>query len=78
MNPEKLTSTPTKQEIWKNLQVRVSEQEHLCYGFLVRAKKTSGELFSDNSFSSAILDRQGFMFRAPVDLRTKEAESFSP
>ena len=36
------------------------------------------ELFSDNSYLSAILDRQGFMVTAPVDLRTKEAESFSP
>ena len=24
--------------IWKNLQIRVNEQEHLYYGFPVRAK----------------------------------------
>ena len=36
------------------------------------------ELFCDNSFLSAILDRQGLMVAAPVDLRTKKAESFSP
>ena len=29
------------QWIWKNLLIRVSEQEHLCYGFLVRAKQMS-------------------------------------
>ena len=26
------------QWIWKNLKIRESEQEHLCYDFLVRAK----------------------------------------
>ena len=36
------------------------------------------ELFSDNSYFSAILDRQGLMVAAPVDLRTKKAEGFSP
>ena len=36
------------------------------------------ELFSDNSYLSAILDRQGPMVAAPTDLRTKKAESFSP
>ena len=36
------------------------------------------ELFSDNSYLSAILDRQGLMVAAPVDQRTKKAESFSP
>ena len=36
------------------------------------------ELFSDNSYLSAILDRQGLLVAAPVDLRTKKAESFSP
>ena len=36
------------------------------------------ELFSDNSFMSAILDRQGLPVAAPVDLRTKKTESFSP
>ena len=36
------------------------------------------ELFCDNSFSSALLDRQGLIVAAPVDLRTKKAESFSP
>ena len=32
------------------------------------------ELFSDNFYLSAILDRQGLMEAAPVDLRTKKAE----
>ena len=36
------------------------------------------ELFSDNSYMSAILDRQGLSVAAPVDLRTKKTESFSP
>ena len=36
------------------------------------------ELFSDNSYLSAILDQQGRMVAAPVDLRTKKAEGFSP
>ena len=36
------------------------------------------EMFSDNSFLSAILDRQGLQVAAPIDLRTKKAESFSP
>ena len=36
------------------------------------------ELFSDNSFLSAILDRQALMVAAPADLRTKKAEGFSP
>ena len=36
------------------------------------------ELFSDNSNLSAILDRQGLLVAAPVDLRTKKAESFWP
>ena len=35
------------------------------------------ELFSDNSYLSAIFDRQGLLVAAPVDLRTKMAESFS-
>ena len=36
------------------------------------------ELFSDKSYLSAILDRQGLWVAAPVDLRTKKTESFSP
>ena len=36
------------------------------------------ELFSVDSYLSAILDRQGLMVAAPVDLRTKKVESFSP
>ena len=36
------------------------------------------EMFSDNSYLSAVLDRQGLQFAAPIDLRTKKAESFSP
>ena len=36
------------------------------------------EMFSDNSFLSAILDRQELQVAAPIDLRTKKAESFSP
>ena len=37
-----------------------------------------GELCSDNSYLSAILDRQGLMFAPPADQRTKKAEGFSP
>ena len=36
------------------------------------------ELFSDNSYLSDILDRQGLMVAAPVDLRRNKADSFSP
>ena len=36
------------------------------------------ELFSDNSYQSAILGRQGLLVAAPVDLRIKKTESFSP
>ena len=36
------------------------------------------ELCSDNFYLSAILDRQGLMEAAPVDLRTKKAEGSSP
>ena len=36
------------------------------------------EMFSGNSYLSAILDRQGFQVAAPIDLRTKKVESFSP
>ena len=35
------------------------------------------ELFSANSYLSAILDRQGLTVAAPIDLRTKKAENFS-
>ena len=36
------------------------------------------ELFSDNSYLSAIHDRQGLLVVVPPDLRTKMTESFSP
>ena len=36
------------------------------------------ELFCDNSYLSAILDRQGLLVADPVDLRTNKTESFSP
>ena len=36
------------------------------------------EMSLDNSYLSAILDRQELQVAAPVDLRTKKAESFSP
>ena len=36
------------------------------------------DMFSDNSYLSAILVRQGLKVAAPVDLRTKKTESFSP
>ena len=35
-------------------------------------------MFSNNSYLSAILDRQGLQVAAPINLRTKKAESFSP
>ena len=34
------------------------------------------EMFSDNSYLSAILDRQELQVAAAIDLRTKKAESF--
>ena len=36
------------------------------------------ELFSDNSYLSAILGRHGLLVAATVDIRTKKTESFSP
>ena len=36
------------------------------------------EMFSDNSYLSAILDQQGLQVAAPIDLRTKKSESLSP
>ena len=36
------------------------------------------ELFSDSVYLSAILDRQGLLVAAPIDLRTKTAEILSP
>ena len=36
------------------------------------------ELFSDDTYLSAIRDRQGLLVESPIDLRTKKAESFSP
>ena len=36
------------------------------------------ETFSDNSYLSAILDRQGLLVAAPIDLRTKTAENCTP
>ena len=36
------------------------------------------EICSDNSYLSAILDRQGLLVAAPIDLRTKKAENFTP
>ena len=35
-----------------------------------------GELFFDNSYLSAILDRQRLQVATPIDFRTKKAESF--
>ena len=35
-------------------------------------------MFSDNSYLCAILDRQGLSVAAPVDLRTKKAETKNP
>ena len=46
--------------------------------FSCEGQKDVWELFSDNSYLSAILDRQGLMLAAPVDLRTKRSEGFSP
>ena len=64
--------------IWKNFQIRVSEQEHLFYGSLAKDKQMSGEMCSDNPYLSATLDRQGLLVAAPMDLRTKKAENFTP
>ena len=64
--------------IWKNFWIRVSEQELLCCGSLVKGQIDVWEMFSDNSYLSAILDRQGLQVAAPIGLRTKMAECFSP
>ena len=122
MNPEQLTSTPTKQDFLNEEIQKVGDEdtsrgpttrrhsrflermkfvppifkcENKCFvGKMILAKfrrpvvdgflvTTSGqtdvwELFSHNSCFSAILDRQGLLVAAPVDLSTKKAESFSP
>ena len=36
------------------------------------------EMFSDNSYLSAILDRQGLLVAAPIDVRTKKADNLTP
>ena len=36
------------------------------------------EMFTDNSYLSAILDRQGLVVAVPVNSKTKKAEGFSP
>ena len=36
------------------------------------------EVFSDESYLSAILDRQGLLVAAPIDLRTKKAQKSTP
>ena len=59
-------------------QLRVSEQEHLCCGYLVKGRTEFWDLFADNSYLSAILDRHGLLVTAPINLRKKKAESFSP
>ena len=51
---------------------------HLCCGFLANVKLMFGKLFSGNSHLSAILDRRGLSVTVPVDLGTKNSESFSP
>ena len=56
----------------------MSEQEHFFYGSLCEGQVDAWEMFSDNSYLSAILDRQGLQVTAPVDLRTKKAEIFTP
>ena len=68
--------------IWKNLRTRVSEQEHLCCGFSCEGQIDVWELFSDNSYLSANLDRQGLLVAAPIDtavagilVETQERES---
>ena len=38
----------------------------------------SGKCFSDNSYLSAILDRQGLLVAAPIDVRTKKADNLTP
>ena len=57
----------------------MSEQERLSCGSLsCEGQMNVWEMFSDNSFLNAILDQQGLQVAAPIDLRTKKAESFSP
>ena len=41
-------------------------------------ERTVWEMLSDNSCLSAVLDRQGLQVAAPIDLRTKKAESLLP
>ena len=41
-------------------------------------QKDVWKMFSDNSYLSAILDRQGLQVAAPIDRRTMKAENFSP
>ena len=57
---------------------RVSEKERLCCGSLVKVKIDVWEMFSDNSYLRAIFDRHGLQVAAPIDPRTKKAESSLP
>ena len=46
--------------------------------FFCEGQQDVRELFSDNFYLSAILDRQVLLVAAPIDLRTRKAEGFSP
>ena len=61
-----------------NFRTRVSEQELLCCASLVKVKLMFGRCSRTTLIWSAILDRQGLQIAAPIDLRRKKAESFSP
>ena len=50
----------------------MSGQKHLCCGFLVKVKHTSGSCSLTN-YLSGILDRQGLMVAAPVESENKES-----
>ena len=47
-------------------------------GFGCEGQTDARELFSDGSYLSAILDRQGPLVAAPVDRKNENSESFSP
>ena len=54
-------------------QLPDSRERTCALAFFVKVKTDVWELFSGNSYLSAILDRQGLMVAAPVDLRTKKS-----
>ena len=56
----------------------MSEQEHLFCGILAKDKQMSGKCFQTILVRAPLLIDQELLVVAPTDLRTKNADNFSP